>query len=371
MSTGINGDPDDYSSIDIQPGYQKLCGHNQSVRGALPFVRFRHTDSDFVREARQQDFLRWAKQGYPLSRLVANRDKLLRIFANHSTLDQNLHSEDGLLDLVDLVLNADSSSLKQIAFPGEPVTIGDGDYVTATHGGEAAIYRQFMRATPKSAAPAAHHRTRRRSHGSSRRGRATIDVAGLSADPGDGLEQAGALTHPGMPVYYPRLIASDSAYCMSATGNCVGDDEPPSAYLHSYPRQYLVPTTGGHKVPAYRMTLEVDDTIGEYYGVQGVRWSDPPLLSGTSTTVRFRGRALHAYEDDGGHITTVAWHVGPNTYWISNTLTSNIPNHQMIAIAGVDGPLPTALRPRGSAPECVASARQWTLPGPRTRSRSP
>ena len=32
--------PDDYSSIDIQPGYQKLCGDNQADTGALAFVRF-------------------------------------------------------------------------------------------------------------------------------------------------------------------------------------------------------------------------------------------------------------------------------------------------------------------------------------------
>ena len=48
-----------YSSIDIQPGYQKLCGAD-----ALAFVRFRHTDSDLVRNARQQDFIRWAKDQY-------------------------------------------------------------------------------------------------------------------------------------------------------------------------------------------------------------------------------------------------------------------------------------------------------------------
>ncbi|MDQ6731189.1 MAG: LCP family protein [Actinomycetota bacterium] len=48
-NTAVTG----YSSIDIQAGYQKLCGLN-----ALQFVRFRHTDSDLVRNARQQDFLR-------------------------------------------------------------------------------------------------------------------------------------------------------------------------------------------------------------------------------------------------------------------------------------------------------------------------
>src|ERR1039458_1678290 len=42
-----------FTSIDIEPGYQKLCYEN-----ALSYVRYRHTDSDFVRVARQQDFLR-------------------------------------------------------------------------------------------------------------------------------------------------------------------------------------------------------------------------------------------------------------------------------------------------------------------------
>ena len=44
---------EDFSAINLQPGYQKLCYNN-----ALSYVRFRHFDSDFVRVARQQDFLR-------------------------------------------------------------------------------------------------------------------------------------------------------------------------------------------------------------------------------------------------------------------------------------------------------------------------
>ena len=39
-----------------QPGYQRLCGPK-----SLDYVRFRHDDDDVVRAARQQDFLRAAK----------------------------------------------------------------------------------------------------------------------------------------------------------------------------------------------------------------------------------------------------------------------------------------------------------------------
>ena len=48
------------SEIDIEAGYQRLCGFK-----ALQYVRFRHDDNDLVRSARQQDFLREARQKLP------------------------------------------------------------------------------------------------------------------------------------------------------------------------------------------------------------------------------------------------------------------------------------------------------------------
>jgi LCP family protein required for cell wall assembly len=46
------GGPSGYATIDLHPGYQKLDGQK-----ALDFVRYRHTDSDLYRLARQQLFL--------------------------------------------------------------------------------------------------------------------------------------------------------------------------------------------------------------------------------------------------------------------------------------------------------------------------
>ena len=48
---------DRYATINLQPGYQKLNG-----RDALDYVRFRHTDSDLYRLARQQLFVRAIKE---------------------------------------------------------------------------------------------------------------------------------------------------------------------------------------------------------------------------------------------------------------------------------------------------------------------
>ena len=51
-----------YAEINVQPGYQLLCG-----KKALQYVRYRHTDTDLVRSARQQDFLSAARQRVPVA----------------------------------------------------------------------------------------------------------------------------------------------------------------------------------------------------------------------------------------------------------------------------------------------------------------
>jgi LCP family protein required for cell wall assembly len=48
--------PSGYATIDLQPGYQKLTG-----RQTLDYVRYRHTDSDLYRVARQQQFVKAIK----------------------------------------------------------------------------------------------------------------------------------------------------------------------------------------------------------------------------------------------------------------------------------------------------------------------
>jgi LCP family protein required for cell wall assembly len=49
----------DYANIDLQPGYQRLTG-----KQALDFARFRHTDSDLYRIARQQIVVRALKEQF-------------------------------------------------------------------------------------------------------------------------------------------------------------------------------------------------------------------------------------------------------------------------------------------------------------------
>ncbi|MFZ0042932.1 MAG: LCP family protein, partial [Solirubrobacteraceae bacterium] len=200
----------DYSSIDIQPGYQKLCGDNQSVKGALAFVRFRHTDSDIVRNARQQDFIRWAKDQYSSSQLLANRDKLLKIFGSHVVTDHNLHTIDGLINLFDLAVFSDAHTIKSVHFPAQlqtcvavaPGQPGPPCYVTATAAAEQRVYAQFMKATTSAAAAAkTHPGVSLKSHKG-----AGGTTPGLTSDLPDGRSQAAQLGKARMPIYYPKLI---------------------------------------------------------------------------------------------------------------------------------------------------------------------
>jgi hypothetical protein len=312
-----------YSSIDIQPGYQRLCGAN-----ALAFVRFRHTDSDLVRNARQQDFLRWAKAQFSTGYLFSNRDRLMRIFGRHTQTDADLHSIDGLINLFNLVAFSAGHTVKQIPFPAifqpcgtQPGAIpGAPCYVTADAPAERRAFREFITPTvaPK-AKSTSHHRHQRAAPPP--QPQVTLDVA-------DGRAQVAALTRPRMRVYYPRLIANGSSYCLASAGNCPLEIASPG----SYPRQYRIWDRAGRPHAAYRMTLALNPVLGEYYGVQGTTWLNPPILYKPTATKVVHGRRLRLYSN-GGKLSLVAWRSGRAVYWISNTLTDTLSPAQMVAIA--------------------------------------
>ncbi|HET6866970.1 MAG TPA: LCP family protein [Solirubrobacteraceae bacterium] len=303
-----------YSSIDIEPGYQKLCGAD-----ALSFVRFRHTDSDVVRQARAQDFIRWARSQFTRDRIISEEGTLLRIFGENATTDHSLHTTDGLINVFKLVASTLGRPLEQIPFPAVAAPCGGPKapaacYLTATPAAEAAAYQQFM--TPATAL----HRT-------TGAATATPATTGLAADPADGQSQADALTGAGLTVLYPGLIEAGSHYCSSRAGNCPLEKADPRAY----PRAYRI-DAGGRAYPAYRMTLVINPSLGEYYGVQGTTWTDPPILAHPTRTVLIDGKKLLEFYN-GGRLSLVGWKTAGAAYWVSNTLTDSIPAGQLLAIA--------------------------------------
>ena len=101
-----------YAEIDVQPGYQRLCGQQ-----ALDYVRFRHLDNDIVRAARQQDFLRQASAQLSTSSLLRNLNPLVKAFAKATSSDSNLQTSRGILRLLRLAASSTGRPVRQVRFP--------------------------------------------------------------------------------------------------------------------------------------------------------------------------------------------------------------------------------------------------------------
>jgi hypothetical protein len=80
------------------------------------------------------------------------------------------------------------------------------------------------------------------------------------------------------------------------------------------------------------MTLVMDPALGQYYGVQGTTWQNPPILGSPTETRTVGGKQLALYFN-GRKLAVVAWHTPQGVYWISNTLTDDLRNPQMLGIA--------------------------------------
>ena len=92
----VLGGPGGYAVIDIDPGYQKLCGSD-----ALDYVRYRHLDNDLIRAARQQSFLGEAKNQIGVGSVFSDRKELLKIFG--SSVRTDIESNSAILSLLRLV----------------------------------------------------------------------------------------------------------------------------------------------------------------------------------------------------------------------------------------------------------------------------
>jgi LCP family protein required for cell wall assembly len=72
----------DYANINLQPGYQLLNGTQ-----ALEFVRYRHTDSDLYRLARQQEFVSAMRQRARRSLGLTSLIGIINTIAHHHYID--------------------------------------------------------------------------------------------------------------------------------------------------------------------------------------------------------------------------------------------------------------------------------------------
>lgn len=302
-----------YASIDIQPGYQRLCGAD-----ALDYVRFRHEDNDFVRAARQQDFLRQAKAQVGVKRLFNDREELLRIIGHYT--DTDIRGEKEVLRLIKLAIAASDSPVRQVTFQVVPTEASDS-FVVTTPAMIQQTVSEFLGTTPpveqegegegKGEGEGEAGEQRHHHHGSkSKRGHRQADSQ-LEDFSLIGQQQAVKLAGQlPFPVYYPEL-------------------GPRSAIYIGEPRAYTLPAHGKHYA-AYRLVIKKG--YGEFYGVQGTNWLHPPILEGVSERRKLCGRTLSLYRD-GDRLRLVAWRSRGALYWVSNTLQGTLKRQEMLDIA--------------------------------------
>jgi hypothetical protein len=117
-----------------------------------------------------------------------------------------------------------------------------------------------------------------------------------------------------LPFYFPEYRATGSRY----------DNETPRIYSER--------DAQGKLYRAYRIVVS-NGAPGEYYGIQGQTWRDPPLLDSPDRTREINGRKLQLYYD-GTKLRQVAWRTPRAVYWVTNTLNRKLSNAKMLAIAG-------------------------------------
>ena len=291
-----------YSEINLQPGYQRLCG-----KEALEFVSNRHESTSLIRDSRDQRFLLEVKAEYG-STLFERREEFEHILGK--AMETDLHGEEEVLQLLELLVESAGKPVRQVPFhvnlgpsldTATPEQIGEA--VHSFLSGTAAIGTQKLNQAVNAA--------RRRHHAHTHGGAPPIS---LTPTTGEALAQARSQA-PNLPfaLEYPR--ARDA----------FASAEPDTLRLYDLHDQQ------GHGHPTYTIVIDRGG-LGEYYDVQGSTWTDPPLLNNPSQTVQIGSRTYDLYYA-GEQIRTVAWHEGGAAYWIQNTLTNSVGPLKMLAIA--------------------------------------
>jgi polyisoprenyl-teichoic acid--peptidoglycan teichoic acid transferase len=316
-----------YSEINVKPGYQLLCG-----KKALQYVRYRHTDTDIVRSARQQDFLSAARQRVQIKDLAFDQNGLIDIFTKYTTSD--IDEGTTLLEVLKLFIASRNATINEVHFPAE---LGPS-FVYASPEAISEAVDKFLGIEASAGPRGSLDEGRSESgsgHRSKRKRRASKQHIAKPKPPGsDGLvpaREAGEIeakavarkVNSGFPVFYPTRLPSGAYYVESNPYEHVQD-----------PRVYHLKDTDETRHGAYRMVVELPLSDGtHYFGVQGIQgWPDPPILDNPSLTKTINGREYDIYVD-GDRIPLVAWHRGDNSYWVSNDLLNSLSNDQMIGIA--------------------------------------
>jgi LCP family protein required for cell wall assembly len=308
----------DYTSINLEPGYQKLCYEN-----ALDYVRYRHTDSDFVRVARQQDFLRDLREQIDPSNELGQIDTVAKA-VGHAIRTNFPSTPEELVLLSKLIAFSQTKPLRQVKFLAANVDaqFNGGDYVTSTPELEKQTLNTFLHGHEQLQLPSSSRsgHSSSHSHHSSHHHSSGFSAAALNLYPtssaGEDEAVKASLEVP-FRVLYPTLQTGQAE--------------------QQQVRAYPLKNQQNIKHHAYIVVFAENATLGGYYDFEGTDWLNPPLFAHARTQL-IDGRT-YEFVDDGSHIHVIGWRSGNVLYWLTNTLLEELSNAQMLAIAKSAQPL--------------------------------
>jgi hypothetical protein len=252
-------------------------------------------------------------------RSLGDAQALVKEFRKYFQFDKNFMRSKNLFGMLKtaVVLAAKSAPVNQISLQG----IAESDdpqvdtrlFISPENVTKA--YESFMTGE-KSTNPARSEQVQ--SAPSSKRkkkGGATTAVAGLvsARRQGEDLAVVNAKKFK-LPFYFPGLVTNRSRYV----------NEPL--------RVYKLKDERNRKHNAYRLVLSVGEN-GEYWGVQGMDWRDPPILSNPDRIRKTKsGRELLLFYD-GSKLIRVGWKTPRAAYYVSNTIGRKISNSRLIEVA--------------------------------------
>jgi polyisoprenyl-teichoic acid--peptidoglycan teichoic acid transferase len=314
-----------YAEIDIEAGYQKLCGPD-----ALEFARYRHTDSDLARASRQQDILGEVRNRLSFDEIIDRRNELIDAFAENTRSDVSGSKES--LELLKLLFDSRNARVVEIKFPA---TLGPS-YVTASPEEIQGAVEKFL-GFEEPSGPVGTLDERNGNKGRNADGKKsrqkkqadqqTILSAGAPGKEADelvdaaqaGIGQAALIAgpDPGGPfdTWYTKRLPAGTVYSEGSRSYHMRDpDKNPHA--------------------AYRMVMVLEAPDGlHYFGLQGIRgWEDPPILESPHEDMKIDGRDFRIYTE-GDRIRLISWFDSGNTYWLSNSLLLTLTNNQMLGMA--------------------------------------
>jgi len=318
---------EEYATIDIDAGYQKLCGPD-----ALDYARYRHEDTDLARAARQQDLVGEVRNRLSITEIIKRRSELIKAFTDNTRSD--ISGVDDPLEILNLLFKSRDSSVVEVKFPSTFTYENDISYVTATPDEIQGAVDKFLgfedatgpvgtldegdggskqaKKNAKSEPGKAKAVDQKDQPAPTKKNDGLVDASQGGQDVAKDLDRQ---IKREFPIFYPKRLPSGSIYAEGSRAYHLRDPEK-------------------NPYAAYRMVMALQASDGlHYFGVQGLRgWNDPPILDAPHEGITMDDRDFNVYYE-GDRIRLISWQDGDNTYWVSNSILLTLENEQMLGMA--------------------------------------